>query len=91
MSGPPGREVPQLYMQGPLEGDAWALKGFSQSGVLGVNQTARVTFALTARDFTFFDATAGAWTPYPDGRYAFAVGASSIDLRLFGNVTASNN
>ena len=88
VAGPPGREVPQLYLQGPLPGDAMALKAFANTGEVGAGGEARVIMPLTARDFSFFDESVGAWAPYPPGDYAFAVGASSADLRLFGRVAA---
>ncbi len=85
VAGPPGREVPQLYLQGPLPGDAMALKGFANTGEVGVGGAAIVSIALSARELSFFDEGVGAWAPYPPGEYDFAVGASSADLRLFGS------
>ena len=87
VAGPPGREVPQLYLQGPLPGDAMALKGFANTGEVALGGAAQASIALSARELSFFDEGAGAWAPYPPGMYAFAVGASSADLRLFGSLT----
>ena len=86
VGGPAGAELAQLYVAGALPGDpAKALKGWARAELApGAAQT--VSFTLTARDLTLWDATAHAHVPFPSGSYALWVGASAADLRLAGAV-----
>jgi beta-glucosidase len=86
-AGPPGRETAQLYLAGPLPGDAPALKAFGGSGVIPSGGSVRIALTLRARDLTFYnDQGSSSWEPYKAGLYNFSIGASSVDLRLFGSV-----
>ena len=85
-AGPPGRETVQLYLQGPLAGDAAALKAFAGTGLLASGASARVVLQLAPSDLQYYDEGAGAWRGYGAGAYAVAVGASAEDWRLSGSL-----
>jgi beta-glucosidase len=77
-----GDEVVQLYVR-PLaprvDRPVRELKGFRRVS-LRPGQTARVTFALDDRAFSYWDDARHAWRADP-GRYMVEVGASSRDIR----------
>ena len=87
-----GVDTPQLYVSTP---DAPAsanrplqrLEGFRQVS-LKPGQSKTVTLTVKVPDLAFYDASAGRWT-VDTGRYAFAVGRSSADIRATRDVTVS--
>ncbi len=83
----PGREVVQLYLEGPDHDPtrpAKVLAAFaSVSAEAGARTTARLT--VPSRLFERFDESTGAWVPEP-GRYTLHAGRSSRDFRLKANV-----
>lgn len=86
-----GAEIAQLYLEVPDADDAAggrrprALRGFDKPSV-NATQTATVSFALTRRDLSVWDATEQKWR-LPRGTYTVFVGASSRDLGLNGTFT----
>lgn len=86
-----GAEIAQLYLEIPEVEDAAGgrrprvLRGFDKPSV-NATQTATVSFALTRRDLSVWDATAQKWR-LPRGTYTVFVGASSRDLGLNGTFT----
>lgn len=86
-----GAEIAQLYLGVPDADDAAggrrprALRGFDKPSV-NATQTATVSFALTRRDLSVWDATEQKWR-LPRGTYTVFVGASSRDLGLNGTFT----
>lgn len=79
-----GKETVQLYVA-PLDSagtsrPAHQLRGFEKL-LLAPGQTQRVTFELSERDFSCYDAEKGAFLPIP-GKYEIRLGASSRDIRL---------
>ena len=86
-AGPAGRETVQLYLAGPLPGDARALKAFGGTGLLPPGGAARVTLTLGSSDVQFWSEARGGWEGYAPGAYAFAVGSSAEDWRLSGEVS----
>jgi beta-glucosidase len=85
-----GKEVAQLYV-GDLEASVRRppreLKRFAKVE-LDVGESAIVTFALDARDFSYWSPSAADWVLEP-GEFVLAVGASSRDLRLTTTVDVS--
>ncbi|MFQ1002446.1 beta-glucosidase family protein [Modestobacter sp. SSW1-42] len=71
-----GRDVVQVYVQGPGE-DSARLAGFAAVR-LGAGESARVAVTLDERSFQRWDVGAG-WV-VPGGRHAVRVGRSSADL-----------
>lgn len=83
-----GREVVQLYVGDPectVARPPAELRGFAKVA-LEPGRSRRVTFALTARDLSYWSTARGGWTLEP-GEFEIAVGASSRDLRLCRTVT----
>jgi len=82
-----GREVPQLYLSFPAAADEppWVLRGFD-SVELAAGAASPVSFTLTQRDISTWDAGAHAWAP-ARGDFKVRVGASSRDVRLEGGFT----
>lgn len=80
-----GAEIAQLYLQVPEADRPRTLRGFDKP-VLNATESATVTFALTRRDLSVWDAVAQKWS-LPRGTYSVFVGASSRDLRLNGTFT----
>ncbi|MGH7638612.1 MAG: glycoside hydrolase family 3 N-terminal domain-containing protein [Gemmatimonadaceae bacterium] len=81
-----GDEVPQLYVKDVLASIArpvMELKGFTRVH-LAPGEEREVTFALDARDLRFLDAQMR-WVVEP-GTYRILIGASSMDLRLRGDL-----
>jgi len=76
-----GRAVPQLYLELSEEAGqpAPVLRGFQRTEVLLPQAEAEVTFRLTRRDLSFYDASAGGWARAAGARAR--VGESSGDLR----------
>lgn len=80
-----GTEIPQLYLGSPAEGaPVKVLRGF-EAVPLKRGQQKSVTFALTRRDFSYWDSDASNWA-LPKGKFNISVGASSRDIRATGNV-----
>lgn len=81
-----GDEVPQLYVKDVLASVArpvMELKGFTRVH-LTPGEEREVTFMLDARDLRFLDARMQ-WVVEP-GTYRILVGASSMDIRLRGDL-----
>lgn len=82
----PGSEVVQLYVADltgqPVPGGhvAQALRGF-QKITLAPGQECEVSFALTARDLSYYHPALHDWYAAP-GRYELRVGHSSRDIRI---------
>jgi len=77
----PGRCIPQLYLEFPKEA-GWAtpiLKGFQRTELLAAGAKATVTFALSRRDLSHWDPTAGDWAPVAE--VTAHIGESSADIR----------
>ncbi|KEY66084.1 hypothetical protein S7711_09204 [Stachybotrys chartarum IBT 7711] len=79
----PGAEVAQLYLGIP-NSPARQLRGFEKP-VLDVNATAAVSFTLTRRDLSVWDAVAQRWR-LQSGRYGVFVGSSSRQIHLNGTL-----
>ena len=79
-----GAEVPQVYVALPSQPTVpqppRQLKGFRRIE-LTPGQTERISIALDARSFSYWDITTHAWKIAP-GTYTISVGSSSRDLRL---------
>lgn len=83
-----GKVVPQLYLSYPEESEARdvdfpvrVLRGFDKV-YLGKEESKTVEFALTRRDLSYWDVGRQNWVMLEDGKYTFAVGESSRDLKL---------
>ena len=77
-----GAEVVQLYISDPecsVERPAKELKGFRKV-YLEPGESAKVTFELSERDLSFFDAARHEWVAEP-GRFIAHVGSASDDIR----------
>jgi beta-glucosidase len=82
-----GAEVVQVYVgapDSPVFRPVKELKEFAKL-FLRAGETKRVDFRLDARAFAIYDVQESAWV-VPSGRYQIAVGASSQDVRLQGEV-----
>jgi len=78
-----GREVAQLYLSAPGKAapkPALELRGFAKTRSLKPGESQTLTFTLTARDLSSFDAAAAAWLAEA-GTYTVKLGASSADIR----------
>ncbi len=78
-----GQEVVQVYvrdLEASVARPVRELKGFAKVD-LGPGETATVSFALRARDLSFWSAAACGWV-LEAGQFELAIGASSRDLRL---------
>jgi beta-glucosidase len=83
-----GREVVQLYVGDPQAAVARPpreLKGFAPVD-LGVGEVRRITFALSARDLSYWSTAERGWL-LEGGEFTIEVGASSRDIRLSSTVT----
>ncbi|MFI5336441.1 MAG: glycoside hydrolase family 3 C-terminal domain-containing protein [Opitutales bacterium] len=82
-----GAEIAQVYVE-PPRGDVpravRELKGFARV-TLAPGEAQTVTVALGHDAFTWFDEKSGGWITTP-GHHGIAVGASSRDLRLHGEL-----
>jgi beta-glucosidase len=81
--GRAGREVVQVYVGDPAAAVARPpreLKAFAKIGLEPGAERA-VSFALTARDLSYWSVAHGRWVLEP-GEFLIAVGASSRDIRL---------
>jgi beta-glucosidase len=79
-----GDEVVQVYVAFPksaLKRPGKQLRGF-QRVAIAAGQTQHLGFTLPASAFTYWDATAGAFTDEPGVAAEVQVGASSADIRL---------
>lgn len=79
-----GAEVAQLYVGVP-NGPVRQLRGFEKP-VLTAGASATVSFPLTRRDLSTWDAVAQKWL-LQSGEYQLYVGSSSRDLPLTGTLT----
>lgn len=79
-----GAEVAQLYVGVP-NGPVRQLRGFEKP-VLAAGASATVSFPLTRRDLSTWDAVAQKWL-LQSGEYKLYVGSSSRDLPLAGTLT----
>jgi beta-glucosidase len=82
-----GCDTPQLYLGAPTAATdptlpVKALKKFQKV----CNATQSVSFDISDRDVSVWDAAAGAWAVVR-GSWAVSVGASSADVRLSGTIT----
>ena len=79
-----GKEIPQLYLSFPtVAGEPLRqLKGLRSAQLVAGAKTI-VTFSLTSRDISIWDAVEHGWKEI-SGTFGVAVGASSCDLRLNG-------
>src|SRR5262249_2780740 len=83
-----GQEVVQVYGGDPAAAVARPpreLKAFAKIG-LEPGAEREVTFALTARDLSYWSAVHRRWVLEP-GAFRISVGASSRDIRLAGDIT----
>ncbi|MEP6967861.1 MAG: glycoside hydrolase family 3 C-terminal domain-containing protein, partial [Pseudomonadota bacterium] len=83
----PGKETAQLYVRprGPsVERPVKELKGFAKVA-LAPGERKRVTLALNARAFSFWDPAARAWVAEP-GAYDLLIGGSAADIELQATV-----
>ncbi|RYP93284.1 hypothetical protein DL770_000573 [Monosporascus sp. CRB-9-2] len=78
-----GAEVAQLYLAIPNRPPK-QLRGFGKVA-LDPGESAEVTFELTRRDFSVWDAVTQEWQ-IQEGDYTIFVGASSRDIRLTHNL-----
>jgi len=85
-----GREVVQLYVSRKTEGiprPLRELKGFDKV-LLAPGETKTVKFTLCKRAFAYYNTDLSDWY-VEDGIYGIAIGASSRDLRLEGEIKVS--
>ena len=77
-----GNEVSQLYTTFPASAGEppVQLRDFNKVW-LAAGASANLSFAVTERDLSVWDTSAGAWA-LVSGAHALAVGAASDDLRL---------
>ena len=83
----PGKETAQLYVRprGPsVERPVKELKGFAKVA-LAPGERRRVTLALDARAFSFWDPAGHAWVAEP-GAYDLLIGGSAADIELQATV-----
>ena len=78
----------QLYLQGPLPGDAPTLKAFKPTGLLGVGEAVTITLPIGPSSVQYWDeaSTPQGWAGYPRGGYTAYIGSSSVDIRVTGVV-----
>ncbi|RSM04456.1 hypothetical protein CEP52_006835 [Fusarium oligoseptatum] len=86
-----GTAVPQLYVSLPTDKTpkgtpVRSLRGFEKV-YLKPSQTRKVTFELKRRDLSFWDEDRKEWV-IPEGKFIFAAGLSSRDLRAKAEATA---
>jgi beta-glucosidase len=78
-----GKEVVQLYISAPkqkLKKPESELKGFVKTRLLQPGESQTVTFTITPRDLSSFDATSSSWIAEA-GTYILKVGASSMNIK----------
>lgn len=89
-SGPVGgKVVPQLYLSYPEDSEVKntvdfpirVLRGFEKV-YLDKGESKTVEFELTRRDLSYWDVVRQNWVMLEEGKYKFAVGESSRDLKL---------
>ena len=80
-----GFVVPQLYLSYPESNDVdfpvRVLRGFEKA-YLKEGESRSVKFEVTRRDLSYWDVERQNWVMLEDGKFTFAVGESSRDLRL---------
>lgn len=84
-----GKEVVQLYVAAPkgkLEKPVQELRAFAKTKLLQPKESQVVTFTVSARDFTSYDADAKQWVA-DAGVYNLIVAASSTDVRQMKKLT----
>lgn len=81
-----GKEIPQVYVTYPesAEEPPKQLKGFN-SIMLQPAESSVVTINFRPRDLSVWDVDTHAWAPVK-GKFTFAVGASSADIRATATV-----
>jgi beta-glucosidase len=86
----PGADVAQLYVTDPpIAGEPpLQLKGFERVN-LNPGQSAQVSFTLTPRDLSYWDATQNRWMA-PAGTFGIHVGDSSASLPLTGSYQSTS-
>lgn len=89
-----GRTVAQLYLglPSPAAGiiqPPWQLRGY-QPVALAPGETTEVVIPLPPRAFEYWDVTGNNWRTAP-GTYRVAIGESSRDLRLMGEMARAGN
>ncbi len=83
----PGREVVQVYLEGPDDDPRRPLRVLSAFGTVeaGPATTVAERLVVPARAFARFDEARRQWVPHP-GKYTLRAGRSSRDLRLSSEV-----
>lgn len=85
-----GADVPQAYVRA-ADGEGkltWRLAGFRRVE-LGAGETARVELELESRAFSVWDQEGRRWVRQP-GQLPVAIGRSSVDHKLFGELTGDS-
>ncbi|KAK7414408.1 hypothetical protein QQX98_006686 [Neonectria punicea] len=83
-----GAAVPQLYLSypeasGEMDFPVRVLRGFEKP-LLKKGESKTVEFNLTRRDLSYWDVGVQNWVMLVEGKYGFAVGESSRDLKVKG-------
>ncbi|KAH8180252.1 fibronectin type III-like domain-containing protein [Sarocladium implicatum] len=80
-----GQAVPQLYMSYPesegVDFPVRVLRGFEKID-LKKGESKKVSLDLTRRDLSYWDVVKQNWAMVTEGKYVFAIGESSRDLKL---------
>lgn len=83
-TGPvPGKEVVQLYLKAPkqkLKKPESELRGFVKTRLLQPGESQTVSFTITPRDLSSFDAKSSSWIAEA-GTYTLKVAASSLNIK----------
>jgi len=83
-----GSEVAQLYMTYPDIGmttPVYQLKGFAKAKDVAPGASQSLVVILERYAFAFWDSNRDAWVVSP-GKYVISIGASSMDMRLRGEL-----
>ena len=79
-----GQAVPQLYMSYPesdgVDFPVRVLRGFEKVH-LKKGESKKVVLDLTRRDLSYWDVVEQNWAMVTEGKYVFAIGESSRDLK----------
>ncbi|HET9848437.1 MAG TPA: glycoside hydrolase family 3 C-terminal domain-containing protein [Candidatus Dormibacteraeota bacterium] len=83
-----GREVVQLYLEGPDDDASRPLRSLAGFALVHAEpgQTVEARVTVPPRTFARFDAQLGEWTAHP-GTYRLHAGRSSRDLKLAAEIT----
>lgn len=79
-----GKEAVQIYVSAPkgkLEKPASELRAFAKTGLLQPGEKQTLSFVLSDKDLSSFDATQNNWV-VDAGKYTVKIGASSTDIRV---------